>query len=117
MITKIINSAKKINPFGGLFFVINDLKNKGLAKLIDYHLGKRVKQARYSYSDIILNWAYCNLCGGRQNAYRITPKGRVYYSSSSWSRLSDNQRITIIGITTSSILVLLGFYLRHIHYI
>ena len=66
MITKITNSAKKINPFGGIFFVINDLKNKGLAKLIDSHLGKRVKQAKYSYSDIILNWAYCNLCGAER---------------------------------------------------
>lgn len=66
MISKVINSAKKINPFGGLFFVINELKNKGLAKLIDSHLGKRVKQAKYSYSDIILNWSYCNLCGAER---------------------------------------------------
>lgn len=66
MITKVTNSSKKVNPFGGLFFVINDLKNKGLAKLIDSHLGKRVKQAKYSYSDIILNWAYCNFCGAER---------------------------------------------------
>ena len=66
MITKITNSAKKINPFGGIFFVINDLKTKGIAKLIDSHLGKRVKQAKYSYSDIILNWTYCNLCGAKR---------------------------------------------------
>lgn len=66
MISNIINSAKKINPFGGLFFVINELKKKGIAKLIDYHLGKRVKQAKYSYSDIILNWTYCNLCGAER---------------------------------------------------
>lgn len=66
MITKVINSNKKVNPFGGLFFVINDLKNQGLAKLIDSHLGKRVKQAKYSYSDIILNWTYCNLCGAER---------------------------------------------------
>ncbi len=66
MITKVTNSTKKVNPFGGIFFVINDLKNKGLSKLIDSQLGKRVKQARYSYSDIILNWAYCNLCGAER---------------------------------------------------
>lgn len=66
MITKVINSSKKINPFGGIFFVINDLKNKGIAKLIDSHLGKRVKQAKYSYSDILLNWTYCNLCGAER---------------------------------------------------
>ena len=66
MITKVTNSNKKVNPFGGLFFVINDLKKQGLSKLIDSHLGKRVKQAKYSYSDIILNWAYCNLCGAER---------------------------------------------------
>lgn len=66
MITKITNSTTKVNPFGGIFFVINELKNKGIAKLIDSHLGKRVKQAKYSYSDIILNWAYCNLCGAER---------------------------------------------------
>lgn len=66
MISKVTNSAKKVNPFGGLFFVINDLKNKGIANLIDSHLGKRVKQAKYSYSDIILNWSYCNLCGAER---------------------------------------------------
>lgn len=66
MITKVTNSKKKVNPFGGLFFVINELKNKGIAKLIDSHLGKRVKQAKYSYSDILLNWSYCNLCGAER---------------------------------------------------
>lgn len=66
MITKVTNSSKKINPFGGLFFVINDLKKQGIAKLIDTHLGKRVKQAKYSYSDILLNWTYCNLCGAER---------------------------------------------------
>jgi len=53
----------------------------------------------------------------RQNAYRISEAGRVYYKSSFWSRLNDSQRITMIGITISSILILLGFYLRHIKYI
>lgn len=66
MITKITNSTKKVNPFGGIFLVINDLKNKGIAKLIDSHLGQRVKQAKYSYSDILLNWTYCNLCGAER---------------------------------------------------
>lgn len=66
MFSKVINSTKKVTPYGGLLFVIKDLKNKGLSKLIDSHLGKRVKQARYSYSDIILNWAYCNLCGAER---------------------------------------------------
>lgn len=66
MIANITKSDQKITPFGGIFLVINELRNKGIAKLIDSHLGKRVKQAKYSYSDIILNWAYCNLCGAER---------------------------------------------------
>lgn len=34
--------------------------------LIDKTLGKRVKQATYSYSDIILFWIYSNLCGAKR---------------------------------------------------
>lgn len=49
----------------------------------------------------------------RTNAYRITDKGILYYSSSWYSRLNDNQRITIIGIMVSTILVLFGFYLQY----
>jgi len=66
MISKIVNSAKKITPFGGLFFVINELRKKGLSNIIDRHLGKRVAQAKYSYSDVVLNWMYCNLCGAER---------------------------------------------------
>ena len=57
----------------------------------------------------------------RQNAYRITDKGRVYHSSSWWSNLNPNQRINIMGITIASIISIsiasLGFYLNHIGYI
>jgi hypothetical protein len=66
MISKITNSTEKVTPFGGLFFVIRDLKSKGLSELIETHLGKRAKQAKYSYSDMILNWTYCNLCGAER---------------------------------------------------
>jgi len=66
MITKIIKSSEKVNPFGGIFFVMNEIKKKGLSKLIDSCLGERVKQARYSYSDIILNWIFANLCGAER---------------------------------------------------
>lgn len=49
----------------------------------------------------------------RSDAYIITNKGILYYSSSWYSRLNDNQRITIIGIMISAILVLIGFYLNY----
>ncbi len=49
----------------------------------------------------------------RTNAYGITDKGIMRYSFSWSSRLNDSQRITIIGITISAILVLIGFYLQY----
>lgn len=52
----------------------------------------------------------------RSNAYIITDRGILYHSS--WnSNHVDNQTIVIIGIITSAILTLLGFYLSHIGYI
>lgn len=66
MITKVIKKNEKICPFGGIYFVMNEIKKKGLSKLIDSSLGERVKQARYSYSDIMLNWIYANICGAER---------------------------------------------------
>lgn len=42
------------------------MRNKKLANLIDNSLGKRVKQATYSYSDILLYWIYSNICGAER---------------------------------------------------
>lgn len=53
----------------------------------------------------------------RTRAYVITNKGILYYSSSWNSNHIDNQTIVIIGIITSTILTLLGFYLSHIGYL
>jgi len=61
---KIEKSKKFINPFGGINFVINKIKDIGIPLLIDNLLGKRPPQAIYSYSDIILGNSYANLCGG-----------------------------------------------------
>ena len=63
---KVLYSNRKINPFGGICFVIQALKKKGIGKLIDNYLGTRIEQAKYSYSDIILSWCYANLCGAER---------------------------------------------------
>jgi len=64
--TKLQISNRKINPFGGINFVISAVKKKKIDKLIDQQLGKRPKQAKYSYSDIVLSWIYSNLCGAER---------------------------------------------------
>ena len=51
---KVEKSKQIIKPFGGINFVIDDIKAKGISELIDNHLGSRASQAEYSYSDIFL---------------------------------------------------------------
>jgi hypothetical protein len=43
-----------INPFGGLNFVIDEIKKKGITKLIDNELGSRPNQSKFKYSDVFM---------------------------------------------------------------
>ena len=61
---KIEKSTQDINPFGGINFVIDKIKNSGVLELIDNQLGARSAQATYSYSDLILNLWSIFFCGG-----------------------------------------------------
>jgi len=61
---KIEKSNEIINPFGGINFVIDEIKRSGIIELIDNQLGKRVSQAQYSYSDVLLNLWSVFFCGG-----------------------------------------------------
>ncbi len=76
MKVKITNG--KINPFGGINFIIHKLNQTNVVPLIDSALGSRVKQAKYKYSEIIIAWIYSNLCGARRldNMKRL----RKYFS-------------------------------------
>lgn len=62
--TKIEKRNDKINPFGGINFVLDLMNKSGLVKLIDDQLGSRPKQAMYSYSDIFFNLWSVFFCGG-----------------------------------------------------
>lgn len=62
--TKIEKSNQKINPFGGINFVINEIDNIGLSVIIDNQLGTRPAQAQYSYSDLIKSLWSIYFCGG-----------------------------------------------------
>ncbi|MCW3070737.1 MAG: hypothetical protein JWO44_627 [Bacteroidetes bacterium] len=66
-IRKIINRiAIPHNHLGGLLFCIEEMRNKGIPRLIDNHLGARAKQSKYKYSDIILSWIYSTLSGAHR---------------------------------------------------
>jgi len=59
---KIEKSFQKINPFGGINFVIDAIRKSGLLQLFDNELGKRPPQSEYSYSDIILDTFIVPFC-------------------------------------------------------
>lgn len=61
---KIEISSDKINPFSGINFVIDTLRNKGIDTLIDCELGERGKGSEYSYSDIMTAMWCIQFCGG-----------------------------------------------------
>ncbi len=61
---KIEKSNQKINPFGGLNFVIDQIDKLGLSQLVDNQLGERSKLAKYSFSDIIKSLWSVFFCGG-----------------------------------------------------
>ncbi len=61
---KVEKSNQTIKPFGGINFVIDDIKAKGIDKIIDKHLGVRPAQATYSYSDVIVALWSVFYCGG-----------------------------------------------------
>jgi hypothetical protein len=53
-ITNLQISDRKINPYGGINFIISAMREKKIDELIDNRLGKRPKQVQFSYSDILL---------------------------------------------------------------
>ena len=61
---KVHKYNKTVSPFSGISFVNESFNNIGLSRLIDSELGKRVKYAGYSYSEIIRNLSNVFLSGG-----------------------------------------------------
>jgi hypothetical protein len=63
-IMKIIKSDRKISSFGGILPVLKFLRDSKMPELIRECLGVRVKQAKYSYEDVLTAWMLTNFCGG-----------------------------------------------------
>ena len=62
MLGRLRHIKRIINPHGGILFCMDEIRKMGVPKLLDKKLGKRVKQAKYKHSDIILSWIYSMLC-------------------------------------------------------
>jgi|SRR5882672_177487 len=61
---KVQQSNQLINPFGGIQFVIKQIKEHSIDKFIDEQLGSRGAKKEYSISDGLLGIHYSHLCGG-----------------------------------------------------
>jgi len=76
---------KRINSFGGIFYVISQFHSFGLAALIDKLLGANGINTKYSHSDVIGNLLTVLVSGGevledvnffRQEAFKVNPDYR-----------------------------------------
>lgn len=61
---KVQQSTQLINPFGGIQFVLKQIKEQGIDTFIDEQLGSRGVEKEYSISDGLLGIHYSHLCGG-----------------------------------------------------
>lgn len=61
---KVQQSAQLINPFGGIQFVLSQIKQAGIDNFINEQLGSRGKAKTYSIADGLLSIHYSHLCGG-----------------------------------------------------
>jgi hypothetical protein len=92
-VTKIRKYRRCISAFGGINFVIDLIEQSKIPSLLDRLLGPRVKQATYTYSEIILSWVYANLCGAERlddtKAIKETFEHRPGFKFPSAERFSD----------------------------
>jgi hypothetical protein len=61
---KAVRSNIKVSPHGGAVPILKTLKEFGIPQLIRGCLGKRKKQAKYGYDDVLIAWVLTALCGG-----------------------------------------------------
>ena len=85
MAAKIQIKNDSINSFGGIFFIINQFRSSGLAKLIDKVLGSKGINTKFSYSNVVENLTSIFVSGGevledvnffRQEAFTANPDYR-----------------------------------------
>jgi len=61
---KVQQSSQLINPFGGIQFVLKQIKAGGIDTFINEQLGSRGQEKTYSIADGLLAIHYSHLCGG-----------------------------------------------------
>jgi hypothetical protein len=66
VIANLRHIKRNINPYGGILFCMDEIRKMEIPAMIDSHLGKRAKQAKYSYSDTLLSWIFSTMCGSER---------------------------------------------------
>ena len=61
---KVQQSTPLINPFGGIQFVLKQVKDAGIDRFINEQLGSRGEAKIYNIADGLLSIHYSHLCGG-----------------------------------------------------
>jgi len=59
-----ILQSQQISSFGGLNFVLQELNNKGIDKILNYNLPKLVAQSQYNWKDLLYSLWSVIFCGG-----------------------------------------------------
>jgi Transposase DDE domain group 1 len=77
---KVRTTEKKITPFGGLNFVIDEIEQAGIPQLIDSKLPKRHGGAKYKWSDALLSMIYGVFCGADRLEDMATLKNLMHNS-------------------------------------
>jgi hypothetical protein len=77
---KVKTSDRKITPFGGINFVIEEIEAAGIPQLIDSSLPKRHGGASYRYSDALRGLIYGIFCGADRLEDLATLKGPMHNS-------------------------------------
>jgi Transposase DDE domain group 1 len=57
---------QRTGQFGGISFVAAVIEKYQIHSLFENRIGKRAKQAKYQYSDVLLGWIYSNFCGAER---------------------------------------------------
>ena len=107
---KVAIKYENIVPFGGIFFVMEEFKRTGLARLVDSRLNIRCANYGYQYSDIMLALFCIYLCGGDHledittilNNYLCTAPGAKIPSSDTIARGLKELRSMSIAYTSQT---------------
>jgi len=102
---KVHKTDRKISPFGGINFVIDEIEQAGIPAMIDGSLPKRHGKAAYSWSDSILGLLYGMFCGADRLEDMANLKNMMHNSKLNIPSPDTISSILRHKLTTSNVVV------------